>query len=142
MVRNSKGASLVEALVASLLLSILILFVFSALGFYYKQGYYNQNLSNMNLIAIQNIESVKSQGYSGAKEGNTVYFSDAEGKAVDLASASYKITVNITSSSLEYRPDGTVAPGNNATRMVNVVVSDLNSSQSLEQSTMLVRGGI
>lgn len=142
MVRNSRGSALIEALVASLLLAVLVLFVFSALGLYYKQSYYNQNMSNMNLIAIQGIEKVKSQGYSIAKEGSTVSFCDTQGKVVDINSASYKITTNITSSSLEYRPDGTVAPGNNATRMVNVMVSDLNSDQSLEQSTMLVKGGI
>lgn len=142
MVRNSKGFSLIEALVASLIFTVLMLFVFSALSFYYKQSYRNYNLSNMNLIATQNIEKVKSQGYSSAPEGTTTFYCDIEGKISPLNTAAYKAVVTITSSSLEYRPDGTVAPGNNSTRIVNVVVSDLSSDQSLEQSTMLVKGGI
>lgn len=142
MGRNSRGTTIIEALVASVIFAVLILFVFSALTFFYNLSYKNNNVSNMNILATQNIEKMKSLGYAMAPEGRSDFFCDRSGKPVALDQAEYKVSINIVSSSLEYKPDGTVSPGNNSTRMVIISVSDLTSNEVLEQSTMLVKGGI
>lgn len=146
-VRRSRGAGLIELLVASLLLSIGLMGLVNTWLFSFRV---TQNTDDKGIaynLARQTIEHVKMTGFSSTGEGAATSYFDGNQVATTSSSSAvrYKVTTSVVSDIIQSGTAGVsgAVPGQEALRTVTVMVQTVSPAQTLfTTKTYLVRAGI
>jgi Tfp pilus assembly protein PilV len=144
---RKRGITLVELLVAALLMSIGLMGMVQMWAFSYTMTSRTDDLSIAYNLGRQEMERVKMSGFTGAAEGtvdkyydvNQVYLGSTPG------TSRFHCSVSVVSSAVKSGSIGTAGavPDDAALRTVTVTVRRTGSAGSLyTSSTYLVKGGV
>jgi type II secretory pathway pseudopilin PulG len=140
--RTVKGATIIECLVASIIVAVGIMGVMALWGFSMDLTVTSDERAVAYNVVRRSIERVKSQGFKNAPEGTSVLYYDASGggESASRGSLRYSATIVVTSSAYN---TGTTNPADNSIRTVVTTVRRLSDNKVLEiGGTYLVRGGL
>lgn len=145
--RTAQGITLVELLIASLLLAIGLMGLINAWIFSYNITTSSDDLGVAYNLGRYAMEQVKMNGFSGQPEGTVTKYYDGSETQVAQTSPSnrYTVTVSVVSDAVKSGTAGQAGavPADNALRTVNVTVKLSGTNTILYQTgTYLVRAGI
>lgn len=139
-----RAMTLIESLVASIVVAVCIMGVVSLWGFTMKMTSNTDDRAVGYNLVRRALERAKSQGFNGAPEGSVVLYYDAAGGGESVTSGSLKFSVTtVVTSSLFETQNGVVRPADNAIRTVVATVRTVSDNAIVQASgTLLVRGGL
>jgi Tfp pilus assembly protein PilV len=144
--RSIRGVSLVELLIAGLLLSISMMAMVQMWAFAYRVTANTDDKGIAYNLGRQAMETVKMSGFDNAAEGSsTAYYNGQQVAQGNSATARYSVTTSVVSSAVNSGTAGQsgAVPSSFAIRTVSVTVSLVSGGTVLYQtSTYLVRAGI
>ena len=145
-VSKRRGISYVEALAATLILSISFAAMISVLGNVYNLTSSVDRTGLTTAIARRALENARSLGFTNVAEGSTTEFYNAHGISVGsivTADTAYQAVTSTTSDEFQVAQGGGSVPGDFALRRVVVVVYNSTTKASLATAgTFLTRGGL
>src|SRR5688572_27251498 len=117
--RSRRGMTLIESLVASIIIAVCIMGVVSLWGFTMNMtSNTDERAVGYNLVR-RALEKAKSQGFVSAPEGTAVLYYDAAGGGESGTRGSLKFSVTtVVTSSLFETQNGVTRPADNAIRTV------------------------
>lgn len=136
--------TLVESLVASVIIAVCIMGVVSLWGFSMNMTTNTDDRAVGYNLVRRAVEKAKSLGFSGAPEGTAVLYYDAAGGGESGSRGNLKFSVmTVVTSSLFEIQNGVTRPADNAVRTVVVTVRTVSNGATVEKGgTLLVRGGL
>ncbi|MGC8666678.1 MAG: prepilin-type N-terminal cleavage/methylation domain-containing protein [Chthonomonadales bacterium] len=142
-----QGITLVELLIASLLLAIGLMGLINAWVFSFNITTASDDLGVAYNLGRYAMEQVKMNGFAGQAEGTVTTYYDGSETPVAQASPSnrYTVTVSVVSDAVKSGTAGQpgAVPADNALRTVNITVKLSGTNTILYQTgTYLVRAGI
>jgi prepilin-type N-terminal cleavage/methylation domain-containing protein len=146
--RRRRGVTLIEILVASLIVSVCVASLTSLWSFSYTLTTRTYDQDAAYALARNTLEAIKQTGFTYTAEAPTnapvVHYYKADMTPTDnnTAAARYKVSASVVSD-LIVSGSNPVQPANNALRTVTVTVALYPGGQTIYQSgTYLVRAGI
>lgn len=144
-----RGASLIEVLVATIILSVCLSAILGLASFAFNITGQSDERSIAYAVGRDAIELVRTQGFDYAvggtgADGSETFYYDRDGvKLGSSTGAEYSATITVTSDVSETTADGSVRPTDQAIRTVIVVVVRLSTGQEVHrEGTMLARSGV
>lgn len=139
--RTKRGFTLIEVLVAAVIVSVCLAATVSMWYFSFRMSVNTDAQGAAYNLGRRAMEEVKETGFQDTVEGTATLYYDKLGgskSATRVAAHVYSVTTVVTSSKL----NGSV-PASDALRTVSITVTSLATNQTLYQtSTYLVRAGI
>lgn len=142
--RTQSGATMLEALVAAIIIGVAIMGLMSLWSFSAALSAKVDRDSIGYNLARRGLEKARAAGFALMPEGNTVYYYDLNGNSESAVNSNhrYRVTITVTSDRTASQ-QGVPEVSSDALRTVVVTVVDLSSSATVETAgTTLVRGGV
>lgn len=144
--KSLRGVSLVELLIAGLLLSISMMAMVQMWAFAYRVTANTDDKGIAYNLGRQAMETVKMSGFDNAAEGTaTAYYNGLQVAQGSSSTARYSVTTSVVSSAVSSGTAGLsgAVPSTTALRTVSITVSLVSGGTALYQtSTYLVKAGI
>ena len=139
--RTKRGFTLIEVLVAALIVSVCLAATVSMWYFSFRISANTDAQGAAYSLGRRAMEEVKETGFQDTTEGTATVYYDKQGGSKSAARTSahvYSVTTVVASSKLSGS-----APASDALRTVTITVTSLATNQTVYQtSTYLVRAGI
>lgn len=138
------GATLIEGLVAALIIGVAIMGLMSLWSFSTALSVKSDRDAIGYNIARRGLEKARALGFNAMPEGATIYYYDINGENESTVNSNhrYRLTITVTSDRMGSQ-GGVPQVASDALRTVVIAVVDLSNNATVETAgTTLVRGGV